>query len=71
MHRKTLNEVQQMPFLYEGNAIPRTHRQHQGHLTVTFKNSSHPEHVSTQNVQTSLCLPWFSRILLNVCQELC
>ena len=43
MHSKTLNEVQQISFLYEGNTIPRIHPQHQGHLTITFKNSSHPE----------------------------
>ena len=47
MHCKTLNEVQQMSFLYEGNTIPRTHPQHQGHLTITIKNSSHLEHAST------------------------
>ena len=27
-----------MSFLYEGNTIPRTHLQHQGHLAITFKN---------------------------------
>ena len=63
MHCKTIHEVQQMPFLYEGNIIPRTHPQHQGHLTITFKNTSHPEHASTKNAQTGLCLPWFSWIL--------
>ena len=60
---KALNEVQQMPFLYKGNTILRTHPQHQGHLTITFKNTSHPEHASTQNAQTSSCLSWISRIL--------
>ena len=71
MHCKTLNEVQQMSFLYEENTIPRTHPQHQGHLTITFKNSSHPEHASNQNVQTSSFLPHFSRILQKIYQELC
>ena len=56
MHCKTLNEIQQMLFLYEGNTIPRTHPQYQGHLTITIKHSIHPEHASTQNGQTSSCL---------------
>ena len=58
MNCKTLNKVKQMPFLYKGNTIPRTHPQHQGHLTITSKTSSHPEHASTQNAQTSSCLSW-------------
>ena len=29
-----------MSFLYKGNTIPRTHPQHQGHLTITFQNTS-------------------------------
>ena len=48
MHSKTLNEVQQISFPYEGNTIPRTCPQHQGYLTITFKNASNPEHASTQ-----------------------
>ena len=47
------------------------HPQHQGHLTTTFKNTSHPEHASTQNFQTSLCLPWISRVLQKVYQKFC
>ena len=60
-----------MSFLYKRNTIPRTHPQHQGHSTITIKHSSHPEHASTQNTQTSSCLPWFSRILQKIYQELC
>ena len=71
MHCKTLNEVQQMSFLYEGNTIPRTHLQHQGHSTITIKNSSHPEHASTQNAQTSSHPSWFSRILQKSYHKLC
>ena len=59
-----------MSFLYEGNTIPRTHPQHQGHLTITIKDSSHPEHASTQNTQMSSCLPSFSSILQKIYQEL-
>ena len=36
----------------------------------TFKNTSHPQYVSTQDIQTSLCLPWISRVLLEVDQSL-
>ena len=71
LHTAKLNEAQQMSFLYEGNTILRTHPQHEGHLTIAFKNTSHPEHASTQNAQTSLCLPWFGRILWKIYQELC
>ena len=71
MHCKTHNEVQQMSFLYKGNAILRTHPQHQGHLTITIENTSHPEYASTKNTETSSCLPWFSRILQKVYQEFC
>ena len=68
---KTLNEAQQISFLYEGNTIPRPHPQHEWHLTITIKNLSHQEHASTQNAQTSLYLSWFSRILQKIYQELC
>ena len=71
MHCKTLNDVQQMSFLYEGNTIPRTHPQHQGHSTILIKNPSHSELASIQNAQTSSCLSWFSRILQKIYQELC
>ena len=43
---KALHEVQQMPFLHKGKAIFRTHSQHQGHPTITFKNTSYPDHAS-------------------------
>ena len=68
---KALNEVQQMSFLYKGNTILRTHPQYQGYLTIIFKNTCHQEHASTQNASTSLCLPWFSRILQKVYQIFC
>ena len=58
MNCQTLNEVQQISFLYEGNTIPRTHPQYQGHSTITIKNLKHPEHASTQNTQTSACFSW-------------
>ena len=51
--------------------------QYLGHILSTkafdhyHQNSSHPEHASTQNIQTSLCLSWFSRILQKIYQELC
>ena len=59
-----------MSFLYDTNTIPRTHPLHQGYLTITIKNTSHPGQVSTQNVQTSSCFPWFSRLLQKIYQEL-
>ena len=68
MHCQTLNEVHQMLLLYKRNTIFRTHLQHQGHLTITFKNTSHPEYASTQNAQTSSCLPWISRVLQKIYQ---
>ena len=71
MHCKTLNEVQQMAFLYKGNTILRTYPQHQGHPTITIENENHPEHASTKNAQTSSHLPWFNRILHKVYQEFC
>ena len=70
MHCKTLNEVQQMPLLFKRNTIFRTHSQHQGHPTITFKGTSHPEYASTQNAQTGLCLPWISRVLQKIHQKL-
>ena len=39
-----LHEVQQMPFFHKGNTIFRTHTQHQGHPSITFKKTSHPNH---------------------------
>ena len=69
--KKSLWETTQMSFLYKGNTILRTHPQHQGHPTITFKNTSHLEHPSTTNAQTSLHIPWFSRILQKVYQEFC
>ena len=71
MHWKTPNDVQQMAFLYKGNTILRTHPEHQGHLTIIIKNTSHPENASTKNAQTSSCLLWFSRTLQKVYQEFC
>ena len=66
MHYKTLNDIQQMLLLYKRNTIFRTHPQHQGHPTITFKNTSHPEYASTQNAQAGLCLPWIGRVLQEV-----
>ena len=43
---KTLHEVQQMSFLHQGNTILMTHSQHQGHLTITFKNTGYADHAS-------------------------
>ena len=40
MQCKTLNDVQQMLFLYKRNTILRTHPQHQGHLIITFKTQA-------------------------------
>ena len=71
MHCKTLNEVQQRPLPFERNTIFRTHSQHQGHLTIIFKDTSHPEYVSTQNTQTGSCLPWISRVLQKIHQKFC
>ena len=71
MQCKTVNEVQQMSFLYKGNTILRTHPQQQGHLTITIENTNHPEYASTKNAQISSHLPWFSRILQKVYQEFC
>ena len=69
MHCQTVNEVQQMSLLYKRNTILRTHPQHQGHLTITFKNTGHTEYASTQNAQTSLNLPWISRVLQKIYQK--
>ena len=66
-----LNEGQEMPLLFKRNTIFRTHSQYQGYPTITFKDTSHPEHASTQNVQTSLCLPWISRVLQKIHQGFC
>ena len=54
---------------FQRNTILRTHSQHQGHLTTTFKNTSHPEYASTQNAQTSSCLPLICRVLQEVHQK--
>ena len=51
MSCKTLHEGKQMSLLHKRNSIFRTHSQHQGHLTITFTETSHPEHASTQNTQ--------------------
>ena len=71
MHCKTLNEVQQIPFLYNGNTTLRTHPQHQGHPAITIKNTRYPEHTPTKNAKTGSHLPWFSKILQKVYQECC
>ena len=42
-----LHEVKQMSLLHKRNSIFRTHSQHQGHLAITFEDTSHPEHAST------------------------
>ena len=60
-----------MSLLYKRNTIFRTHPQHQGHLTITLKNTGHPEYASTQNVQTNLTLPWISRVLEKIYQTFC
>ena len=44
---KTLNEIQQMPLLHKRNTTFRMHSQHQGHPSITFKGTSHPEHAPT------------------------
>ena len=63
---KTLHEVKQMSLLHKRKSIFRAHSQHQGHLTITFDDTSHPEHASTQNTQTGSCLPQISRLLLKI-----
>ena len=69
MYCKTVNEVQQMSLLYKRNTTFRTHPQHQGYPNITFKNTGHPEYASTQNTQTSSCLPWISRVLQKIYQK--
>ena len=48
MSCKTVYEVKQMSLLHKRNSIFGTHYQHQGHPTITFKDTSHPEHASIQ-----------------------
>ena len=48
MSCKTLQEVKQMSLLFQRDSIFRTHSKHKGHLTITFKDASHPEHASTK-----------------------
>ena len=43
MSCKTLHEVKQMSLLHKRNSVFRTHSQHQGYLTITFENRSHPD----------------------------
>ena len=57
-----------MPLLFKRNTMFRTHSHHQGYLTITFEDTSHQEHASTQNTQTILCLPWISRVLQKIHQ---
>ena len=47
---------------HQGNTVPRTHPQHQRHLSTTIKNSSNQKHASTKDVQTSTCISWTSWI---------
>ena len=49
-------------------SIFRTHTQHQGHPAITFEDTSDPEHASTQNIQTGLCLSWIGRVLQKIHQ---
>ena len=69
MSCKTLHEVKQMSLLHKRNSVFRTHSQHQGHPAITFEDTSHPEHASTQNTQTGSCLPWLSRLLQKIHQN--
>ena len=56
-------------FFTKGIKIFGTHPQHQRHPTITFKNTNHPEHASTQDTLTCLCIVWISRVLQEVYQE--
>ena len=71
MSCKTLHEVEQMSLLFQRDSIFRTHSKHRGHLAITLKDPSHPEHATTKNAQTGLCLPQFSRLLQKSHQKLC
>ena len=42
---------------------PGTHPQHQGHQTLSIKNSSNKQHASTENTQTSTHISWTHLIL--------
>ena len=56
-------------FFTKEMAIFRTHPQQQGHPTITFKNTGHPEYASTQNAKTRSHLPWISRVLQKIYQK--
>ena len=53
MSCKTLHEVKQMPLLFQRDSIIGTYSKHQGHLTITFKDTSHSENASTNSSETS------------------
>ena len=58
-----------MSLLCKRNSIFRTHSQHQGHPTITFEDTSHPEHASTQNTQTGPYLSGISRLIQKIHQK--
>ena len=56
---------------HQGNTIPRTHPQHQRHLTTPIKNSGNQKHASTKDAQTGMHISWIIWILQKIYQELC
>ena len=60
-----------MPFLRQGNTIPQTHSRHGRNQTSPSQNRSHQVYAPTSEPKTSSCLPWTSRILQEIHQELC
>ena len=66
MSCRTLHEAKQMSLPFQIDSTFRTHSKHQGHLTITFEDTSHPKKVSTNNTQAGLCLPCISRVLQEI-----
>ena len=67
----SINETQQMSFLFQGNPILRAYSDHKRNSPTTIESSSYIADAATHHLQTGMSISWFGQLLQEVYQQFC